>query len=274
MAILKPSLHNYNRQSSHWSRRGLVGAWLFNEGDSYVHDYSGNNNSGVWENSDGGMLTSMGPAGRVFEHGGDNTNDRIDLGSMPSVNLLSLAGVTTFTIVWRSYVKSTPLNASPRLIDKSDGGNAQNGWMLWFNDALTQWRVYAGPHGWSSDTSITENVWQSGAFRTFDFTSEASFFYDGQINAATQVDTPAAPSSTTTNMAIGNWNHSTDRQFFGSIDYIYVYNRALEDSEIVYLHQIDPFVGFRSARRLRVVPAAASTLQPIVYHHRHHNRAA
>lgn len=283
MGVIKPPAGQFliPNPANAWARHGFVGAWLLNDTGPRTRDWSGYGNHGTWDNSDGGMSYIVGEHGRAFTHAGNATNDRIDLGSCPSTSPLSLSSGTAYTIVWRAQLNSDPLtNAAPRLIDKSNSGNGANGWALMrisTHDGY-ELRVDSDTIGPNSPP-ITRDVMQNWALRIDGaWTDLGSFdyFLEGVKTAAAGGAAPSAPPTTTTNIAIANWNHSTDRQWDGPIDYIYIYARALSDAEIRYLQLVDPYVAFRPEAPASVfAPAAAATSQPVfLYHHRHHNRAA
>ncbi|HSA82992.1 MAG TPA: hypothetical protein VLE23_19400, partial [Geminicoccaceae bacterium] len=76
-------------------------------------------------------------------------------------------------------------------------------------------------HGRSSSGSPRGCVTKNGA--TLTFFKEAG----DQANFGQVVGTNAIP-ATTTKAAIGNWNHGTDRNWHGYIDFIYLWNRVLD----------------------------------------------
>ena len=265
--LLKPSLYNYNRQSRHWSRQGLISAWLFNEGGHYVHDYHGQNH-GTWENSSGaGMGYSTGLNGRVFEHTGDGNDDGIELGSIPSTNKLSLAGKGAggkATIVWSQFIPTGTLtNDFPRLLDKTSAGQGADGYAMLYDlgDNQMEFIHSGGSPAQEAGATVVRDVWEHYAFRidgSLVDTAGASWFKDGVDIGAGKSGTPdASISSVTTNAEIAQWNHSTDRQWHGKIDYLYVFDRGLTDAEIIFLHMRDPFIGFRPAPRLNFAPEEA-----------------
>lgn len=269
----------------------LVGAWMpFSldvpenaKAEEIVYDRSIHHNDGTLDNSSADLSQVFTVQGRALQFTGDNTNDRIRLGSTNSGNPLSLAGLAKCTVIVGCLYNGLPASSFPRIIDKSDSGNAQNGWMLIFNDSTDEFQFYAGNSTTSNfDRWDYARVLSVGdefqiAFTTPNFPTTGQFYFDGLPVATShgQDGTPSVFSSTTTDMAIGNWNHAINRMWRGRIDYVYVLNEAFGDSFFLEIYK-DPFGPFRLADEAKVVyDLAAVTNQPIyLYHARHHNLAA
>lgn len=185
------------------------------------------------DNSSGdisGVTSQIGPA-TTFS--GDATNDRIDIGSIPSTDPLSFAdgAATGLTVAFYAKLTSGVTTNWPRVIDKSNGGGYSNGWGIecydtGSNDILN----------WGSDGSGNMSVTVTGLLDTWAFwilTSRGSGADEGEIYR-NGVDLGAGYGgggltlpfpSTTTNAAIGNWNHTTDRMLRNPIGLLYVWNK-------------------------------------------------
>jgi Concanavalin A-like lectin/glucanases superfamily len=121
-------------------------------------------------------------------------------------------------------------NTFPRVFDKSDGAGLVNGYGFYIDDGVgDDYRFDVNGASYGSDTlSGTDKykyhiacVTKDGG--TLTFFKEAGDQMDfGQVTA-----TNAIPSATT-NAAIGNWNHTTDRNWHGYIDFVYLWDRVLD----------------------------------------------
>ena len=245
----KPNLVPGRRWTDHARafRRGLVGAWIFETGGGFTPDWSGVNNHGTWENSDAGMASVIGEHGRAFEHTGDGTNDRIELGSITGSNPLKLTGATDCTILARVYLDGSPTSAFPRLIDVSDGGSATNGWQLFVISGDWSFQV-AGGASFTSSSTVPTDQWSTVAMVInggFPAGGRKRYFINGTVDHDTTITNLTTPPSNTTPGCLFNRNNSTDRQWTGFTDYIYVYNRALSDAEIHYIQSVDPYAPVR-----------------------------
>lgn len=193
------------------------------------------------------------PYGIGVDSTGDGVADRIDLGSVAGTD--DLAGtVNGITVISRVMVDTGTLTSiAPRLIDKSNGGTGANGWWFGIDSSLRpNFQVNSGT-GFLG-TGLTQGVWstigvsaaQGGA---------PSFYTNGRF------DTVGGSSVTfpnvTTNAAIANWNHTTDRQWDGQINYVFVWNRQLSAEEHKTIND-NPWQVFRKKSRSISIPVVAS----------------
>ncbi len=163
---------------------------------------------------------------------GDGNNHRLNLGSITSSNPISLSNASTgnsYTIFTRFRIPSGTLsNAFPRIIDKSTGGGAADGWALSF-------QVSAGDLTFQIENTtvlstlgtVPRNEWINVCVTVDNLSTK---LYTSFSNTATGT-LPAAP-TTTTNAAIANWNHSTDRNWDGDIAYIHMHYGAYSESQV------------------------------------------
>jgi hypothetical protein len=191
---------------------------------SIVYDTAGTNNGTL---TNGASWSTSG--GRHFEF--DGLDDYIELGSITAANPISLAGSNSHTIeVWFRGDASGDLYQ--RIIDKSSGGNAANGWCIIANDSpasKTTWS-YAinGTAAFSSP-----NIWSAGTWYQMILTHSGTSVkvYRNTTNVS-NYSISKTPPSVTTNMRIATWNHSTGREYNGQIGAIRIYNRVLTTAEI------------------------------------------
>lgn len=221
---------------------GLVAAWNFFEGaGARVHDMVGQNH---------GLITGAsvnwgagGPQERtVLTFTGDANTDRVDLGSVATGNPLMFFN-TDFTIMAKVRPRTPYGSDFPRIMDKSSSGNGTNGWAF-YHKLNTLAFASLGGEGSSPANSLLradlENLWSVSVMSMRNSTNLISFYsnhFDSPINRGGTMrllGTVAGvnPPSTTTNAAIGNWNHSTDRNWAGDISWIYIWHRLLGLDEI------------------------------------------
>lgn len=219
---------------SHPLSKGLVGAWIMNEGaGNKIYDASGNGNDGV--------LTSGARflPGLVTDYDGDN--DFVELGSIASNNPLACAG-RNVTIATRCLIKQG--DVLQRIFDKSSGGSGLNGFYL--AGAGSQ----PGEHRPAIQLSsqgyyeTTADVYDWGEMFDLVGVIRASS-YEIWVNGSKRSGTSSGGSggtapAVTTNARIGTWNHSTERELKGQLEYVYVYNRGLIPAEIQSLH-VNPY---------------------------------
>lgn len=232
-------------RAAHPLTDGLVGAFVAGA-DGNMADLTGYAQP-LTDTSSGdvtpGQITSLNAAASAFS--GDSTNDRVDLGSISSSHPLSLSGKTTHSILaWLRCDNLSSGGGFPRIIDKSNGGFATNGWALYLGGSSGDGRAIIN-HGTSTGHSSNAAVVTAGVDTLvgYSMTSLANgqFYVDGEAVATTSATLPAFP-TTTTNAAIGNWNHTTGRMFGGAIYCVLVYDRALTADD--HLMAFDPASRF------------------------------
>lgn len=228
MSIFIPRWEKFRRRKpadavlneNHDAAQDLVGYWLM---DDLNKDLTGNNNG-----SDVGTISRSTHDGEYYSHiSSDNTADRINLGSIPSTNPISCSAHNEISIIAgidNTRNSSYHGNVFPRIIDKSDGGSAANGWALYprVSDGDMSIEIAGSNYIWESDTSkdflIVCATHASNTARAFE---------DGNFIGSSSL--PNNLPTATTNAAIGNWNHSTDRQFRAPIYFVGVYDKKISD---------------------------------------------
>lgn len=231
---------------------GLVGYWNFDVGvgGTTAYDMSGQGTNGTLTNMEAtDWVDGTDGQRRALDLDGDN--EFVDLGSIGASSPLRLNGsAATFTF-WFKHDQFG--DTFQRVIDKSDGASASNGYAIWVGaqDGTTR-GLGASVNGanWRTDNVEYEfGVWTHGAI-VVTAAGEISAYVNGEPAPGAFYTGSATPfPDATTNMRIGSWNHSTNREFDGSLDDVRVYNRALTASEISRLHQV-------SGPRVGVVPVS------------------
>ena len=200
----------------------LVGYWKLdgdaNDSSGYAHDGTVQGGA-VWiDDPNRGWCLSL-----------DGDDDYVELGTINGTDELALAG-SNFTIC--SWIKPNLTGDSyQRIVDKSDGGIGANGYSFHVhtNGKIT---IHVASNNFRSDGSvITAGIWQHVAV-TGDG-SDYQFYVDGlPVSGSFVGGSYNSPPSVNTNMRIGTWNHSTGREFNGSIDEVRIYDKALNQQQI------------------------------------------
>lgn len=165
----------------------------------------------------------------------DGADDFIDFGSINSSHPMSFYGVNDMAIEAWVYPESSG-DAYQRIIDKSNGGNGSNGYALFIGSTSPTVKLIgfhingaASPIDVPNNPSYNLNAWNQIAI-----TKEGSvwkLYINGALEYTNTV-TREFP-STTTNMRIGSWNHSTARELNGNISSFRAYHKTLSSSEVL-----------------------------------------
>lgn len=188
------------------------------------YDTAGSNNGTL---ANGAAYSTTG--GKHIEF--DGLDDLVNLGSINSSNPLSLSSINGMTLeVWVRPDGSG--DSFQRVIDKSNGGSAANGWSLYYtNFQYLQFSIGGGST--PGQLNITANVWQQFIV-TVDFTTSTNNkkYYRNNGATSSTYSEAGTPATTTTNARIGSWNHSTGREWNGGIGIVRIYDRILSAAEI------------------------------------------
>lgn len=177
---------------------------------------------------------------RAMQFDGANNADRVDLGSVASGHPLHMGGGVQITVAAWFYLAGTG-NGFPRVIDKSDGASGANGWALSIGNTVGTDRFPVLYIGGSTAVSTTSIALATGQvhFLAIAYDSVNSnrtlLLVNNRRYSISRTDALTIPTGTT-NAAIGNWNHTTGRQFDGKLFGVWVWNRALWTHELRQLY--------------------------------------
>lgn len=208
----------------------IVGLWLGNPYDLT------NYNPGTRV---GNLLEgNAGDNGSYFAVADDNTNSRIDLGSIVASNPLSCNAtqeISIFTIFDFFDPAATSGNNFPRIIDKSTSGIGANGFA--FYQSL-QRMVFACDTQNANSSNLTYGKVAARIGVTYK-PGSLHYYLDGTNDAEITTVTNPIP-ATTCNAALLNWNSGTDRQLMVPNYLILVCNKKLSADMMLSLYY-DPY---------------------------------
>ena len=172
-------------------------------------------------------------AAGYFEFDGDD--DFIDLGTQPidsDLNASSPSG-GGLTVEWWGYYNGTG-DSFQRIVDRSNGGGSLNGWAIYTGSVGSTTNIRLTVDGEStlltSNLLIDANVWQHWMISWDQGTGNWVWYKNGAV-AGTGNATYSIP-AVETGMRIGSWNHSTGREYNGSIGEMRIYPRALTAAQV------------------------------------------
>jgi hypothetical protein len=203
---------------------GLVGWWPFN---GNANDESGNGNDGV---VNGATLTEdrFGNAERAFSF--DGIDDFIEIQDNESLELLN----TDFTInVW---IYPQDENGNHIWYKGLSTGNNNNKYLFRWNQSQFAFHINGSGLGtgiWAYSELAETTSWRMGTIVKLG--NNISFFIDGLLSSSSTFSNPI-PNTTGNNVRIGGSEPNGGGAWFGLLDDIAIYNRALTEQEIQNLY--------------------------------------
>ena len=214
-------------------------------------DYSGYNNHGTNH-------------GTTYKDGSldfDGDDDNIDLGSIPAGHSLNLASsnlTVSFGLNWDDTGDSFQ-----RIIDKSDGGVATNGYSLYISGTGLIFSVNGQNVITTSSIVLIANTWKHITVIHINNSATGQIFSDG-VEASYSSRLARIIPSNTTNMRIGTWNHDVGREYNGTIDEVRISNVARTADQIALFHD-RPWDLYRPVSRvIYSIPAAPTFIPQII----------
>jgi hypothetical protein len=238
----------------------LRGAWGGFDQDIHAYDTaplvdrSRYSTTGTVDNSSSDISTSTLRYGKALTFSGDATNDRVDLGSISSSHILSYAGERQMTFFVVARYGGTPSSTFPRIFDMSNAGGPVDGYTLSYDTSAPRFGFVAQENSNTLIRLFYNYTLSSGEVFTLGGTlyedgstvTGGQLYFNGIPVSTTVEATPALTgfTSNTHDMAIGNWNHATDRMWDGEIAALYMLGGTANDDFFRELHR-DPFGPFR-----------------------------
>lgn len=230
-----------------WSNpltRGLKALYILDQA-GYVHNLADRRNHGRWTDAATMGLRAEENGRLATEFTGNATTARIDLGDVGGANPISLYGLPKWTVAAKATMDSLAGANSryPRLVDKSDAGSASSGWAIYFDNKPNKVFFRVGGSGTGGTNLLEHNSsnFPDGVVNTIAYVSRNTTATINPANVDTYFNgvavSPTASAtqtivSDTAPMAIGNLNHSADREWNGSIEWVALWARDLTDAEV------------------------------------------
>ena len=178
----------------------------------------------------GAELTSDGYYGQGYIFDGDD--GYLNLGTISEGYPLQLTGEFTISTWFYSDISGDRYG---RVIDKSDGSQAENGWAVYRDNSLRTIRMDVNGSGRIiSSVTYTYQEWTHAVF--VNNGSTWRLYVDGVEDTGATVNNYQQAPDVETTARIGTWNHATGREWSGKLDEVAIFNRALSDSEVLSLY--------------------------------------
>jgi len=255
-------------------RKNVIAAWVFDE-QRILNDRSGNHfhategtSAGTVFTAGTSMLADANKWGKGKDFGG--TNQAYEISSaLPSDSRLQ----KPCSFLWAGAWDDSG-DGSQRIIDKSSAGDAASGWAISLNPSNNRLEVYRNGAPTTHYFNATANALAAGpaAFVVTTppdgVTGKAKLWVNGQSLPGDIADTDFSTFSTTSTRArIGTWNHSTGREFNGTMNILVLFDNELSSDEAVKL-STNPYLVFEPRTIYVPYTAAAATtpgLLPVKY---------
>ena len=227
--IIKPPI-NAQLNLDHPLAKGLVGAWLMNEGSgNLIHDYSGQNNEGTLSGfNDPPIATSGWNAG---PHGGalafDGNNDYVDCGYKSIMN--------TNRITVTVWFNANDVGIQQRGILHRDNGVTYRSWNVVIRTSDIIVLKFKATVQLSQTTALPydDDLWHFMAMVNND--DDLLIYMDSKLIAGLGNGKGGNIDSFLQPLQIGRWRNTAE-SFPGFISSVSIYNRALSAEEIAYLY--------------------------------------
>lgn len=227
--MIKTKPRNVSLQRGHPLARGLVGAWLFYEGGGDVardvirRTGDGTVNGATWVMSPGGGALRF-----------------VTAGADVSIGVAPPAGSFSFVVRCQS---ESPTPHGRYLVGVQNSGNNGGRFVRTLNGKFQFEIIQGGTRDANGIDDIVANRWYSVAGVCDLAADQTRIYVDGVLNGT---GSAAGITSFTelTNLKIGERPDTNGDTWTGSIEHVYIYDRALADREISALH-LDPYQAFR-----------------------------
>lgn len=232
-----------------WSdpiNQGRVGCWLLGD-NGLIRDLCGHNH-GV----NVGAARDLGRTGSGHRIASNSAN-RINLGTISTNSPLQCTKNNQFSIFAHLHVSLNNGNDFGRIFDKSNAGNASGGFAMYVDSATNEFVVQTNFTGGHGKFNFINPLDQSDTLAvTYDGSAQTARGYHGGRLAGSAAVTNNVP-SVFAPAAIGNWNHTSGRQYQSPIYQVSVWDRVLSEHENARIGQ-SPYVGLKPARQIFLVP--------------------
>ncbi|MHA2067699.1 MAG: LamG-like jellyroll fold domain-containing protein [Candidatus Thorarchaeota archaeon] len=236
---------------AHPLSKGLVGAWVMNEGSGdRVNDLSGNGNHGTITGT-GWVAGDKGPA-----FGGNRT------GYITLPNL-GVSGSTPRTVVMKFYLLNTDSSDDALVCwgtDTADGNN----FTIYSNlNGAGQIYLYTkGRDKYTASNVFSANKWHSAALSynggNIEDADSIEMYVDGNsVNFSDVGANTGVLDTGDTNYFIEHWAFDAADDLRGYMEHVYIYDRVLAPAEISWLHR-EPYAMFEPSYPIWLQAAVAA----------------
>ena len=210
---------------------GLVGYWNFDEGaGTSVGDLSGVGNNGTLINGGGAWVSGHFGTALQFSGTAGSGSTRVEISNSASLQITS-------AITFAAWVRVDNINGDAPILAKEGGGGLLSYWFGAFPTGYFGMLLdHDGNQGWDGDdrdqNGITQGTWMHIA-STWDG-SQISHYLNGTFVSG-GIAFSGAVNVSTARLFIGANSEYNTTAFTGLIDDLYLYNRALSQSEVQQL---------------------------------------
>ena len=214
------------------STEGLVSHWTFDEASGNTAYDSAGSNNGTLVNGAGRVAGISGNALNL-----DGINDYVNCGNNSSLDV----GGGSFTI--SAWVKRPTNEGVYDIISKRLPTSPNTGWsfeILTWHDSNWRIKVWTPQEqGTNFFYPFAADAWYYVAAVRDAEKSEITYYINSSSGSGTlTLPFSNADNSNTANLSIGSLSEENTQYFKGSIDDVYIYNRALSSAEINELYNV------------------------------------
>lgn len=246
----KPSVAQARIDWSHPLARGLVGAWLFNEGGGTIaYDLSGKGNKGTLTSSPVWSVGFFSGPSLSF----DGSASYVDLGTDASLNPSAVTAA--------AWVKASSLaNTYSTVISRTDSSVPQSYYTLLVKStgklAFYVWGNADINYDGTGANTISVDNWYHLAL-TYDSSAGLKGYFNGFLDGSAAANGVLTSKSVTA--TVGKDTNTAGRIWNGLIDFPAIWNRALSAAEVAWLYA-EPFAFMQqwAPKRAFFGPAAAA----------------
>jgi concanavalin A-like lectin/glucanase superfamily protein len=169
----------------------------------------------------------------------DGDDDFLDLGTIAPASALMLAGHPFTLSAWfRQEAGGDPYQ---RIVDKSDGPLARNGWALAADPGERRIHFYVHDGSKGGDFISSHGAYRTGEWHQVTAVARQDsleIWIDGKRDGRSSYESGShrLPADVATTARLGTWNHEPGREFKGWLDEVAIWNTDLSSDAIEAVH--------------------------------------
>jgi len=169
----------------------------------------------------------------------DGDDDYVEMDAVGLEDPLQLAGEPFTVAAW--FRQETGGDPYERIVDKSDGPLAHNGWALAADPETGMIHFYINNGEVAADFASRRGLYAPGEWHFVVAVARREsleIWLDGELDTGSWYESGShtLPAAAVTGMRIGTWNHSDGREWHGWLDELAVWNTDLSPASIATLH--------------------------------------